>query len=134
MTDIKMVFDTNCVLCSGSVKFILKHEKSPNITFVNAWSETGLALANKYGLSEEDLHQTYLVISDNQKFIKSNAVLEILRHLKAPWRWLRVLKILPRPFRDGVYSMIAKNRYQWFGYEKSCLIPSKDTRHRFVDL
>jgi len=49
-----------------------------------------------------------------------------------PWRALRLLRIIPRPLRDAVYSLIAKNRYQWFGYEENCLVVAPEERHRFV--
>jgi len=58
----EIIFDTNCILCSGFVQFILKHEKHKNIIFINAWSETGLAIAKEHGLDEAALHRTYLVI------------------------------------------------------------------------
>ena len=134
MSDIKMVFDTNCVLCSGFVKFILRHEQNPEIIFVNAWSAMGLSLAKQHGLNEAKLHKTYLVVSGNKGFIKSDAGFEIIRHLKHPWRWLVILRFIPRVIRDGLYSLIAKNRYKWFGYEESCLVPPQDMLHRFIDV
>lgn len=129
-----MIFDTNCVLCSGFVRFILKHERDEKITFVNAWSNTGLEIANAFGLDEIALNQTYLVVSDGVGFTKSDAGMIILSHLKAPWNWLRFLRLIPRPIRDFVYSTVAKRRYKWFGYEESCLIPTADTKHRFLDV
>lgn len=129
-----MIFDTNCVLCSGFVRFILKYEKDEQIIFVNAWSDTGLEIAKEYGLDRTALNQTYLVVSDGVGFTKSDAGIIILSHLKAPWNWLRVLRFIPRPIRDVVYSVVAKRRYKWFGYEESCLVPAPDIRHRFIDV
>lgn len=129
-----MIFDTNCVLCSGFVRFILQHERDDAIVFVNAWSKSGLALAADYGLDEAALNQTYLVISEGKGLTKSDAGMVILSHLKAPWRWLRVLRFVPRPLRDIIYSLVAKNRYKWFGYKESCLVPTSDMRHRFIDV
>lgn len=134
MNSVKMIFDTNCVLCSGFVKFILKHERDEEIIFVNAWSKVGLDISQKFGLDEVALNQTYLVVSDGIGFTKSDAGMIILSHLKSPWNWLRVLRFIPRPIRDLVYSTIAKRRYKWFGYEESCLIPTAEIKHRFVDV
>jgi predicted DCC family thiol-disulfide oxidoreductase YuxK len=36
-----IVFDTDCVLCSGMVAFVLTHELGENICFVGAWSNEG---------------------------------------------------------------------------------------------
>ena len=134
MNTVKMIFDTNCVLCSGFVRFILRHERDDHIVFVNAWSKVGIFLAEEYGLDEAALNQTYLVISDDKSLTKSDAGMAILSHLKVPWRWLRVLRFVPRPLRDLIYSLVAKHRYKWFGYKENCLIPTADIRHRFIDV
>jgi len=96
--------------------------------------EIGLDISQKFGLDEVALNQTYLVVSDGIGFTKSDAGMIILSHLKSPWNWLRVLRFIPRPIRDLVYSTIAKRRYKWFGYEESCLIPTAEIKHRFVDV
>jgi len=101
---------------------------------VNAWSKAGLSLAQKHNLNEAELHKTYLVISGEKGLIKSDAGIEIIRHLKRPWRWLLILRFIPRSLRDGLYSHVAKNRYKWFGYEEGCLVPPQDMRHRFIDV
>ena len=56
-----VVFDTNCVLCSGMVAFILAHERNRALRFVGAWSDEGLALAARHHFSKSDLDQTFLV-------------------------------------------------------------------------
>src|ERR1700739_851536 len=58
-----VVFDTNCVLCSGMVAFILAHERNRALRFVGAWSDEGLALAARHHFSKSDLAQTFLVLS-----------------------------------------------------------------------
>jgi predicted DCC family thiol-disulfide oxidoreductase YuxK len=54
-----VVFDTNCVLCSGMVAFILAHERNRVLRFVGAWSDEGLALAARHHFSKSDLDQTF---------------------------------------------------------------------------
>ena len=127
-----VIFDTNCLLCSGLVKFILRHERRDDIIFVNAWSDTGLEMAKSHGLTHEDLNQTFLVIRSERGFIKSDAALEIFRSLKMPWRAMRILRFVPRPLRDLVYTVIAKHRYEWFGYEPSCTVVPPEQSYRFI--
>lgn len=83
-----IVFDTDCVLCSGMVAFVLAHERDKTLRFAGAWSEKGLELAARYGLTKSDLDETFLVISEDRALARSDAGFEILRHLRAPWRWL----------------------------------------------
>ena len=131
-TPVQVVFDTRCVLCSRWVQFLLRHEADDRLRFVGAWSPTGLDLAARHGLDEQDLQRTYLVVQDGVGLTRSDAGLALLMHLKVPWRWLRLLRIVPRPIRDVAYDMVARNRYRWFGTTETCLIPGQDTRHRFT--
>ncbi len=101
--------------------------------FVNAWSPTGLALAERHGLDRAALARTYLVIDNGLGLTRSDAGLALLAHLKAPWRWLGWLRLLPRTLRDAAYDLVARNRYQWFGRKAQCFVPTPDMRHRFVD-
>ena len=55
-----IVFDTDCVLCSGMVAFVLAHERDQAFYFVGAWSKEGLALAAKYHFTRIDLDHTFL--------------------------------------------------------------------------
>jgi len=61
-----VVFDTDCLLFSRWVHFLLVHERDEELVFVRAWSSTGLALAARYGLTRADLSQTYLVIENGR--------------------------------------------------------------------
>jgi predicted DCC family thiol-disulfide oxidoreductase YuxK len=40
--------------------------------------------------------------------------------------------IIPKFIRDGIYMVISKNRYKWFGKKEKCMLPSKDNRDRFL--
>ena len=128
-----IVFDADCVLCSGMAHFVLRHERAPTIRFVSAWSKTGLRLAAEHGLTRDDLGETYLVIDRDRGFTKSEAGLVVARHLKAPWSWLRVLRILPRSLRDSAYTFVARRRYRWFGHKPQCFLPPPEMADRFVD-
>ena len=129
-----MVFDTNCVLCSSAVAFILGHEAHPVLRFAGAWSEEGLALAGRYGFTRADLNDTFLVITDGQALTRSNAALAVATHLRAPWRWLGLFRFVPRTVRDGAYSFIARRRYRWFGQHQDCTVVPPAERHRFIGL
>ncbi|MCW2389594.1 putative DCC family thiol-disulfide oxidoreductase YuxK [Sphingobium sp. B11D3B] len=128
-----IIFDTDCVLCSKWVHFILAHERDQGIMFVSAWSPHGLAVAARYGLNEAELQRTYLVVDDGLGLTRSDAGLALLRHLKPPYSWLRALRIVPRPVRDYVYVLVARNRYRWFGKVDRCFVPPEAMRHRFID-
>jgi predicted DCC family thiol-disulfide oxidoreductase YuxK len=128
-----IVFDTDCVLCSSWVHFILRYERDQTIRFVSAWSDEGASLAARYGLTVDDLDATYLVVEDGRGLVRSDAGLALIGHLSMPWRALRVLSIFPRLLRDIVYAFIARNRYRWFGHSENCFVPRPGQSHRFVN-
>ena len=127
-----MVFDTNCVLCSGAVAFILAHEAAPTLRFAGAWSERGLELAARHGFTRADLNDTFLVVKDGRALTRSDAALAVATHLRHPWNWLALTRLVPRPLRDAVYSSIAKRRYRWFGQRQDCTVVPQAERHRFI--
>jgi predicted DCC family thiol-disulfide oxidoreductase YuxK len=63
---------------------------------------------------------------------ESNAVLVILESLGGHWRALAILgRLIPRPIRDFLYRIVAKNRHR-FGSRKACALPSAAVRKRLV--
>ena len=127
-----IIFDTDCVLCSGMVAFILAHEQAPTLRFAGAWSNEGLALAARHGFARADLDETFLLLIDNQVLARSDAAIALLRHLRRPWQWLAVSAILPRPLRDAAYGFVARRRYRWFGHRTNCTLVPPGERHRFI--
>jgi predicted DCC family thiol-disulfide oxidoreductase YuxK len=131
--DITVVFDTDCILCSHWVRFILRNEVSDNIRFASSRKPVGQSLAVQYGLSPEELDLTYLVVDRGQALLKSDASLALLGELKKPWPWFRVLRFVPRRVRDWLYDLVARNRLRWFGEQKDCFLPTSEQRGRFLD-
>ena len=129
-----IIFDSNCVLCSRLVAFVLANERAPEFKFVGAWSDSGLSLAARHGFSRDDLDKTFLVIIGAKAYSQSDAGVEILKRMRPPWSWLAALKFVPRFLRDPVYSAIATRRYRWFGRKVDCPVVPFDQRHRFPTL
>lgn len=128
-----MIFDTNCILCSAWVRFLLQHEQSGRLLFASSRKAVGIRLAQDHGISSEALDLTYLVIRDGQPLTKSDASLALVAELRAPWRYLTVLRIVPKRLRDWIYDIVARNRLNWFGEQQDCLLPTPAQRLKFLD-
>lgn len=128
-----MIFDTNCILCSTWVRFLLRHEKGNTLQFASSRKDVGMRLAQDHGISAQALDLTYLVIRDGKALIKSDASLALLAELKAPWWYLKVLRIVPKRLRDWTYDIIARNRLNLFGEEQDCFLPTPSQRSKFLD-
>ncbi|MHC2318624.1 putative DCC family thiol-disulfide oxidoreductase YuxK [Bradyrhizobium diazoefficiens] len=64
--------------------------------------------------------------------MKSDAALTVLSLLPG-WSWVSVLFAVPRPLRDPIYSLIARNRYRIFGKYNTCFVPDADLRARVIE-
>ncbi len=136
MTDpsrITVVFDTDCILCSSWVGFLLRHESGERLHFASSRKPVGQQLAAQHGLDVEDLDLTYLVITDGRCLTKTDASLALLGQMHTPWRWLGLMRFVPRRIRDGLYDIVARNRLRWFGTRQDCFLPTPAQRLRFLD-
>lgn len=127
-----VVFDGVCSFCSASVRFILKFDQEGRLLFAPMQSRMGQELMTRHGLNPHDV-QTFLLVKGSKAYIRSDAALEIAKVLRY-WRWLRIFRFVPRRIRDGVYGIIARNRYRWFGREDACFLPTPEERARFLDV
>ncbi len=126
-----LLYDGVCVLCSGGVRFVLRHEREPVIRFVAVQSTVGRALARVHGLDPQ-APESFLFVENGAALAKSDAAFAVIRHLRGPARLLLLGRILPRPLRDWLYDRIARNRYHLFGRKESCELPEPAQRRRFT--
>ena len=126
-----ILFDGECNFCDKSVQFIMKRDPKGLFKFASLQSEIGKELLRKYN-APMDI-DSFVLIEDNQCYMKSSAALRVCKNLKGAWKLLYCLFIVPKPLRDYVYRIIAKNRYKWFGKKESCKLPSSEERKRFLE-
>jgi predicted DCC family thiol-disulfide oxidoreductase YuxK len=58
--------------------------------------------------------------------------LTVLSHLPG-WAWVRVLRLVPKPLRDAVYNLVARNRFRIFGKYETCFVPDAELRARVIE-
>lgn len=125
-----VVYDGVCMLCSGWVKFLLKHD--PEVQFVAAQSHLAQALFRHYGLDAEDF-ETWILLEHGGPHVKAEGMARMLSRWGGGWAvlgWL--VTATPRRLRDWLYHRIARNRYRIFGRREACLIPSQEEQARFI--
>lgn len=75
---------------------------------------------------------SFILLENDRLFERSNAVLLALRRLGGAWPLISVLYVFPRPLRDFVYRIVARDRYRWFGKRDECRLPTREERDRFL--
>ncbi|WP_293881842.1 thiol-disulfide oxidoreductase DCC family protein [Sphingobacterium sp. UBA1498] len=121
-------FDGDCLICNRFVQKLLRIDRKKKFLFSSLQSEFSRATLKNIPKKIDSI----VYLSPEGSFIKSEAVLKIIKQLGFPYTICYLLKILPIAWRDALYDYFAKNRYQWFGKNESCKIPSKAERERFI--
>jgi predicted DCC family thiol-disulfide oxidoreductase YuxK len=126
-----IVFDAQCILCSANARLILRRDRRKLFQLAAMQGEAGAALLRANGL-DPDNPDTIIVVDGERVLRNSDAVLHIYKRLGWPWRALGAAAIVPRPLRDLVYRLVARNRYRWFGKLDQCWVPDAADRDRLL--
>ena len=122
-----VLFDGVCNLCNGTVDFMLRRDRRGRFRYASLQGGTAAGLvADAAELGSVALWE------NGRMYRRSEAGLRMIEGLGGGWRLLAVLRLVPRPVRDGVYDWIARNRYRWFGKRESCRMPTDAERGRFL--
>lgn len=128
-----ILFDGVCNLCDGAINFIIKHDKKDIFRFASLQSELGKKLTSERGIDPEALESMLLIEPGVAYYQRSTAALEISKDLSGGYSLLKTFLYLPEGFRDGIYNILAGNRYKWFGKKESCLVPTTELQAKFLD-
>jgi len=114
-------FDGICVLCSRTVKIILKADRKRKFVF------------QSIGQTVESLNpETVIVWQNDIDYQYFDAILKIGKELGGVFRVIDVFRILPKKWRKAIYLWVARNRFKWFGKRTSCYLPTEEEKERFV--
>ncbi|CAN7171755.1 thiol-disulfide oxidoreductase DCC family protein [Pararhizobium sp. LjRoot238] len=126
-----IVFDGECIFCSGWVNFVLRHDSQGRYRFITAQSPLGEALYRHYWLDSRS-YETNILIENGVAFLKSEGTLRMAAGLGLPWSLSSAMRIIPRALRDPLYELVARNRYRIAGRRNACFVPTPEHRSRFI--
>jgi predicted DCC family thiol-disulfide oxidoreductase YuxK len=126
-----ILYDGVCIFCSRWVRFVAKRDVARRFRFTAIQSPYGIRLAQAFGIDPAD-PDTNAVIHGGEARFKSDAALTVLGRLPR-WRWVKVLFAVPRPLRDAIYNLVARNRYRIFGRYEDCFVPDADMQARVLE-
>jgi predicted DCC family thiol-disulfide oxidoreductase YuxK len=126
-----VLFDGVCNLCNALVQFVIRHDPKAKFHFAAIQSDIGRKIFEKHGMDPSDL-QTFVFVSGGKIWLRSGAAIAVVSRFGAAWRVFAIFWLVPRFVRDAVYSVLARNRYRWFGKKDACMIPTPEIEKRFV--
>lgn len=126
-----IIFDGHCAMCSGLARFVLRHDAKGVYRLLPAQSPLGRALYIHYGLHPED-YETNILVADGVAWFKSEGSIRMAEGLGWPWSLAAAFRILPRPWRDALYGLVARNRLRLFGKRETCYMRERGYEDRFL--
>jgi len=126
-----ILYDGVCVFCSRWIRFVASRDVELRFRFTAIQSGYGTRLAQAFGINPDD-PDTNAVVHGGVAYFKSDGALTVLSNLPG-WGWVRALRVAPKPLRDAVYNLVARNRYRIFGKYEECFIPDAGFRDRVME-
>jgi predicted DCC family thiol-disulfide oxidoreductase YuxK len=113
-----VLYDGDCGLCHRSVRFLLTEDvRGDKFRFAPLGEASDTIIVRT---------------AKGDEFRRSSAVLYCWERLGGWWRVLAACgKAIPRPVRDSIYNVIARNRKRMFA--ATCPVIAPELRSRFVD-
>ncbi len=125
-----ILFDGVCNLCGNSVSLLIKYDRNNIFRFAAMQTKVGENIIQEYGVLND--RKSIILIKQGVVLYKSDAIIEIAKQITG---WPSIFKygfLFPKFLRDGIYDLIAKNRYFLFGKKETCSIPSEKDSKRFI--
>ncbi|WP_338763883.1 thiol-disulfide oxidoreductase DCC family protein [Bernardetia sp. ABR2-2B] len=127
-----ILFDGVCNLCNSAINFVIDKDVNNSFYFASLQSEFGQALLTHFGRDTSDF-DSMIVYEKGKIKTKSTAALRIAAGLSGGWKYFSIFKIIPAFLRNGIYNLVAKNRYKWFGQKNECRIPTPELKAKFIE-
>lgn len=128
-----ILFDGVCNLCNGAVQWIIRRDKEDVFRFASLQSEVGRELTRSRQIDTDRVDSIILIDPGVAYYIKSDAALEIARNLKGYKVLPALFGWIPKSIRDGIYDLVARNRYRMFGKKQECMVPTPDLKDKFLE-
>lgn len=114
-------FDGMCVLCNRTVRFLIKYDKQKLIAVSSNESVYAQMLFKDKSIDIKKLDSIVVYdIESSIVYIKSGAVLKILRQMKGLSKLRFIFIFVPGFLLDFLYNMTARYRYKIFGRMRAC--------------
>jgi predicted DCC family thiol-disulfide oxidoreductase YuxK len=130
------MYDAKCGFCDRWVQIVLRNDHEKTIYFLPRQSALAYELRKANAVPENADSMVFLDRDSEGKihaYLHSTATIKMSRYLSGFWKILRIGELVPKPIRDAVYKLFARNRYRFFGRSEQCIIPSPEFRSRFLE-
>ena len=127
-----LLYDGTCGFCAARVQFLLRHDRRRTLRFAPLGGATAQGVFQRHPslAGTDSLVWVEMSGADERVAIRSAAALSAAAYLGGLWRAALAAYIIPGPWRDRVYDLIARHRHRLGGIE--CLVPGPADAERFL--
>ena len=125
-----ILYDGVCIFCSRWIRFVATRDVNHRFRFTAIQSDYGRRLAQAFAIDPAS-PDTNAVILHSGALFKSDAALAVVAMLPG-CSWVRMLKLVPRPLRNAIYDVVARNRYRIFGTTEVCYLGDPSFKARVL--
>ncbi|MBN5267296.1 DUF393 domain-containing protein [Serratia ureilytica] len=119
--DRALLFDGECNLCHGLVRYLVRADRQRRILLATVQSVEGQAILQALGLPT-DRFDSVVYVEQGRCWLRSAALFRALRQVGWPYRALA----------DKIYDAVAGNRYRLFGRNDGSGLPGADQPGRYL--
>jgi predicted DCC family thiol-disulfide oxidoreductase YuxK len=131
-----LLYDGVCGFCNKTVQMILDNDRRGTMRFAALQSDYGRAVVERHP-ELRGVDSVVFVENDaegERVHTRSDAALKVASYLGGLWKVFLCAYVVPRPARDYLYDLFARNRYRLFGKFDQCMLPPASARARFLDV
>jgi predicted DCC family thiol-disulfide oxidoreductase YuxK len=127
-----ILFDGPCVLCNAWVNRLCQWDRKDQLRFASLDSKTGQQFFKERNLDPNEFESVVFWIPNVTYALEAQATFELFKTLGGSFKMLTLFNMLPNSLTRGVYRLIARTRYRWFGKLDACPLPNPKYAHKFL--
>ena len=132
-----LLYDGVCGFCNKSVQTVLASDRRGTMRFAALQSEYARGVVGRHPSLAGIDSAVYVEPAGGGRaervHVRSEAALRVAAYLGGPWKIFLFARLVPRPLRDRLYDLFARQRYRLFGKRDTCMLPPPEARKRFLD-
>lgn len=132
-----LLFDGECGLCNGVVRFLLRQDTAARLHFAPLQSGPAQEYLRAQGLPTADFDSLVFVRDWNQPahgafLLRTDGALAACAEVGGLAGALAGFRVLPAWFRDACYRLVARWRYRLFGVYRPTPLPNPAWEKQFL--
>lgn len=132
MKPLIIFFDGPCVLCNFWIRQLCAWDRKDQLRFAPLDHPLLQEFAAARNLDLDALDTAIVWDQTYSYALEAQGTFMILNRLGGLWKVFSLFNLLPKGVTNGLYRIIARNRYQWFGKYDHCPLPDPRYQHKFL--